>query len=172
MQTKKKVVKKKAVRKIAKRVVKKIVKKTMKKPVLTQRTQAEIVARIEFIKADDFFGFETSDLIDFLDYEHAKPYIKPEVTKEQWEKRDHKTPEEHIKSYMNFAWDKANNKRGLSAGRSVSHYRSWTWLACNDELLNFINSDNNYAPYGKPILAKICEYYKLPNEDNGDKSTS
>lgn len=136
----------------------------------TMRSQEEIVARIEEIKKDDFFGFETSDLIDFLDFEHAKQYLKPEATAKEWDAREHKTAEESIKSYMAFAWEKANDKRGISASRSVSHMRSWAWLAGNQELTDFINEEGHYAPYGKPILAKICEVYNLPNQDNGDTS--
>lgn len=165
--SKKKVVSKK--KPVAKK--KATAKAIMKETPVQMRTQAEIVARITSLKDEDFFGFETSDLIDYLDYEHAKQYLKPEVTEEQWNKREQKPPVEAIKGYMNFAWGKANDKRGLSAGRSVSHFRAWLWLACNDELLNFVNEDDNYAPYGKPILAKISEFYGLPNEDNGDTST-
>ena len=29
---------------------------------------------------------------------------------------------------MTFAWDKANNERNLSAGRSINHFEVWLWL--------------------------------------------
>lgn len=138
----------------------------------TVRTQEEILARMNEIKDDDFFGFETGDLVDYLDFEHAQPFLQEDVVKKQWEDRDKFTPEERIKDYMNFAWEKANNKRGISASRSISHMRAWLWLAGNQELLDFSNEDDNYAPYGKPILSKICEYYGLTDQDNGDTSCS
>lgn len=43
-----------------------------------------IIAKIESLKDTDFLGFKISDLIGYLDYEHAKPYLKPEVTADQW----------------------------------------------------------------------------------------
>lgn len=125
------------------------------------RTQQEIVDRIEAVKNEDFFGAETGDLLNALDFEHAKPYLKPGVTPEQWVDAASQTAEkviEDMRNYMGFAWGKALDQRGLSASRSISHFRAWLWLLEDEELLAFINGDN-YAQYGKPILRAICEKY-------------
>jgi hypothetical protein len=61
--------------------------------------------------------------------------------------------------YMPFAWDKANDMRGLSAGRSVQHFVGWTWLAGDDELSAWCDDNSNYQHYGKEILVRICEHY-------------
>ena len=82
------------------------------------RTQEEILARINEIKGKDFFGFETSDLIGFLNYENAKPFLKEGVKKSAW-KIEKRTPKEIMIDYMPFAWEKANNKRGISASRNM-----------------------------------------------------
>ena len=126
------------------------------------RTQQEIVDRIERVKADDFFGFETSDLLVALDYQHAKPYLKPECTEVQWnQNREPYTPEncrKQIREYLDFAREKADNGRGLSASRSQSHFRAWIWLACDDEVLARVEAVG-YAPYGKPKLRVIEAHY-------------
>lgn len=125
------------------------------------RTQQEILDRIAAIKADDIFGFQSSDLIAYLDFEHAKPFINAGVTAEEWGTgRDTRpSPADAIKSYMAFAWDKANNCRGLSAGRSVEHMKSWLWLDGKDELAAKL--DGVYEYYGKPCLYLVCKEYGI-----------
>lgn len=123
----------------------------------TSRTQEEILARIDEIKEDDFFGFQTSDLATFLTYENAKPLLNEGVTEDQWEQET--DPVERIKDYMPFAWDKANNCRGLSAGRSLEHMKAWAWLDGKEDLLKQIEEDYEY--YGKPHLVKICQTYDI-----------
>ena len=128
------------------------------------RTQKEILARIDEIREEDFFGVEQSDLIGYLDFDNAKPFLKPETTEASWTEILDKrvTPLDEMKKYMSFALDKAENHRGLSAGRSVSHFRAWLWLIGDDELLAFINKEENYRYYGVPILRKIGEKYNIP----------
>jgi len=124
------------------------------------RTQKQIVNKIESIKEKDFFGFQTNDLLGFLDYEHAKPYIKPETTREEWDESKSPNTEKAIKrimkEYMPFAWDKANGCRGLSAGRSMAHYSAWVWLLGDED--NFGDLEE-YQFYGKDNLVKLCKYY-------------
>jgi len=123
------------------------------------RTQEEIVARIESRKGNDFFGFEVDEYILFLDYTHAKPYLEDGVTENGWEQENH-TPIEIIIDYMPFAWEKANNCRGMSANRSISHFIAWLWLDGDSGWLDK-DYDNHYKYYGKPQLVKICEKYGI-----------
>lgn len=122
------------------------------------RTQDEIVARIKDRKDRDMFGFEVNEYVDYLDYAHAKEFLKDDTTQKQWEKEQAKTktPGESIKDYMPFAWEKANNCRGLSASRSISHMVAWLWLDGKDwpEL-------EDYQYYGKPQLVRICKEYDI-----------
>jgi len=124
------------------------------------RTQDEIVERIKKREKDDLFGFETSCYINFLDYEHAKPYLKPDVTENDWHKSD-KSPKEEMIDYMEFAWDKAKGCRGISAGRSIMHYEAWLWL---DGAENLFEDIEDYQYYGKDILVDICKYLGLDPE--------
>lgn len=91
------------------------------------KTQQEILNRIEEVKSNDFFGHQRSDLIDYLDFENAKPFLKDDVTAEQWEKES-KSPKQVMIDYLSFAWEKANEKRSVSAARSMAHYTAWLWL--------------------------------------------
>ncbi len=121
-----------------------------------QRTDEEILRRIEDIDASDIFGFERADLIMRLPFAVAKPYLNEDTTEEFWEvyPRDRAALKGVMLGYMPFAWDKANNFRGLSAGRSISHYRAWTWLA-GDSIVDM----DDYQYYGKDVLAAICNFY-------------
>lgn len=125
---------------------------------MKHRTQDEIVARIEERKDRDLFGFEWPFYAEALDFERAKPYLKDGVTAGDWiQKGDHEIRAEAI-DYMAFAWDKANNCRGLSAGRSLSHYIAWLWLLGDDALWPTLE---DYQYYGKDELRRICEYFGL-----------
>lgn len=123
------------------------------------RTQDEILAHIK--EVDSFLDFQESTLMEFLDYKNAKPYLKDEVTEEEWKKAQNLDPVWHIRDYMPFAIEKASNHRGISAGRSIEHMRAWLWLLGDDETLAFADADQNYPNYGAPILKKICEKYQI-----------
>jgi len=144
------------------------------------RTQDEIVARIDEIKEWDIFGFQIGDLIYCLDYEHAKKYLKEGdegPTENEWSEHVIEPTEENIKKtmkeYMEFAWDKANNCRGMSASRSMSHYMAWIWLL-GDEEVEYFGDLESYQYYGKDNLVKICERYGWDHTqwDDGIRSNS
>ncbi len=122
------------------------------------RTQEQIVAKMKQVEDTDFFGVIRSDLLNYLDYEHAKEFLKPEAKEEQWNfnplTREKVLGE--MLEYMPFAWDKAINMRGLSAGRSMHHYTAWVWLIGDEEVFGNLE---DYQFYGKDNLRKICEHY-------------
>lgn len=120
------------------------------------RTDQEIIDRIEQRKADDFFGFEITDLIVRLPFDLAKTYLKPDAVESEWTvaPRDRDSLLGEMHKYMDFAWEKANDCRGLSAGRSMSHYMAWTWLAGDD-----LGDLTDYEYYGKDNLVRICHHY-------------
>jgi len=124
---------------------------------MTKRTQQQIVDRIKEVEKDDFFGFQSGDLIRFLDFEHAKEFLKDDVKSHQWKPQT--DPIEHIKDYMPFAWDKANGCRGLSAGRSIEHMKAWLWLDGKEALADKL--DSMYQYYGKPCLHAVCLEYGI-----------
>lgn len=122
------------------------------------RTNEEIVDRIrsEEVLGRDMFGFERGDLLSYLDFETAKQFLKTDAKGENWKTlpRDRESVLKQMQDYMEFAWDKANGKRGLSAGRSMSHYMAWVWVVGDD-----LGDLTKYEFYGKDNLVKICERY-------------
>ena len=127
------------------------------------RTQEEIVARIQERRPGDMFGFEVDVYFNYLDFEHAKTYLKPdtEATATNWEMSDLDRVLVSMKEYMPFAWDKANDSRGISAVRSIKHFIAWIWLLGDDEFANVVETqlNTNYRFYGKEILISICAKY-------------
>ena len=124
---------------------------------MTKRTQDEILARIKELEPNDFFGHQCSDLAQFLTFENAKPWLKEGVTSEQWQQLT--DPVKCIRDYMNFAWGKANDCRGLSASRSIQHMQAWVWLDGKDELADRL--EDVYEFYGKPCLVLVCQEYGI-----------
>lgn len=119
-----------------------------------KRISAEIKARYEEV-ADRIFDFQGSDILPYMDFEDAKPFLKDGVTAEQLiEARDEGGPLKAAFDYMPFAWEKANDCRGLSAGRSVDHLKAWLWFAGYDLDADF---DRLYQFYGKPCLVIASE---------------
>ncbi len=128
---------------------------------MLKRTQDEIVARIKYLRSDnhDILGFRRDVLYPFLDWEHAKEFVKDGITKKDWEPDMETDPETEIRNYMPFAWGKANDCRGISANRSIDHMESWLWLDGKDELSKTIW--DGYEYYGKPNLVRVCKEYGI-----------
>jgi hypothetical protein len=126
------------------------------------RTQDEIFKRLKDREANNLLGFETSVYIQFLSFEYAKPLLKPETTQEIWYKIYNKTASKEVilsemLEYMPFAWEKANDCRGISANRSIGHFEAWLWLM-DDGFIDEFNAIE-YEHYGKEKLKAICEKY-------------
>ena len=135
---------------------------------LNMSTEVEAFENIvEAVKKEsklDLFGV-TADLLIYLPYEYAKELLKPEVTEEEWNKKVKPLTRENVikemEEYMEFALNKARDHRGISASRSIEHYRMWLFLLKDYETLAFINEDRNYQNYGCPMLKKICDKYSF-----------
>lgn len=122
-------------------------------------TQEEIVSEIKRLEKDDPFGFKRGDLLRYLDFDHAKPYLGKWVTDEDWEfplPKDRESILKEMENYMTFAWDKATSHRGLSAGRSMAHYTAWIWMI-NDQ--DRFGNLENYDDYGIENLKLISDTY-------------
>ena len=126
------------------------------------RTQQEILDRIKKRRPDDSLGLEVPYYFPALDFEHVRSSLKSGATEEEWKSAmmtEEDTRAEAIR-YMDFAWEKANDCRGLSAWRSLAHYVAWMWL------LGYENTERwlNYTYYGKPQLIEICELLGLDHK--------
>jgi len=126
-------------------------------------TQAEIFDRLELRRPDDFFGFEWHEYVVYLSPEDFRKLLEPDATmtdEEVGEALKDLSREQilcKMEEYMPFAWEKANDFRGISAARSIAHYVAWTWLAGDRELSSKL--EQGYEFYGKPQLVMICEFY-------------
>jgi len=128
------------------------------------RTPEAILARLKELEEsnDDFFGFQRNSLIAALPFEQAKPFLKDGVTAEQWELEA--DPAKQIREYLSFAWEKANDCRGLSAARSLSRFAAWLWLMGDDD----VSWLDDYTFYGKPHLVTISERVGFPWREHDD----
>lgn len=128
------------------------------------RTTQEIVDRILSQGERDPLGFGTNDLLVHLDFDSARQFLNPEEidadTKRKWNEvippRDAPFVRQLILDYMPFAWEKANNCRGLSALRSMCHMSVWLWMLEEDSVSDKLT---NYTHFGKPFLRAICEHF-------------
>lgn len=135
------------------------------------QTQKAIQARYDERKGSDFLGFEVNEYLSALEYEYVKDLLKKGETEESWGPPTLQTDEDvmgQMRDYMEFAFEKANNQRGISADRSICHYIAWTWLI-DPEFSAKLEEEykGNYHSYGKHLLVGICKHYgwETPEEE-------
>lgn len=124
-----------------------------------RRTQDEIVARVKEVKdgGGDVFGAEQMDLIEQLDFDHAKEWLNEGTTQVDWDaNREETAAPTRAVAYVPFALDKIRDHRGLSAMRAVNHFRAWAWLLLDDQQFQEFE-DTEYENYGAPKVKKFCE---------------
>ncbi len=125
------------------------------------RNQEEI--KVRFQKVSDLFGTQKNDLINYMTFDNAKTFLKEEYVKEveagtvKWVIST--DPKKEILDYLDFAYNKAENERGLSAGRSMLHFKTWIWLDDNSFYGEIVDDIDNYTNYGIPTLNKIAKHY-------------
>lgn len=118
------------------------------------RPAQEIHARIDEVKDRDFFGAQVSDLVSTLPFEEARRYLNADAAAGEWEPLlTVEAVTAASREYLTFAAGKASAHRGLSASRSIDHYRAWMWLLGKDGEVDW----DDYANYGAPILKRIAE---------------
>ena len=134
---------------------------------MTERIDEEILSRVEELdkKKILFLGDdEIGDLVGCLSFDKAKQFLGSNADETMWKTRprDRDSILERMLDYMSFAWEKANDERGLSAIRSMEHYQAWIWLIGDD-----MGDLCEYDDYGKNNLIKICKKYGWDYEEWG-----
>jgi len=130
-----------------------------------------ILEVLEFTKNEDCFGLTGWGVLNFMTFEEAKKaniltdeaIKKIESGEEKWESIPY-TPQNvlnRIKSYLEFAWDKANDCKSFSAWRSIQHFRNWFYMFGDKDCDKLVEAMNYYEYYGKPWLAIICELLNI-----------
>lgn len=127
------------------------------------RTQEEIVERILKSQKEDIFGFATEVLVFELDFENAKQFLNKDTTKETWDEDRSKQADTltEAKNYMVFAWGKAQDHRGLSAGRSLTKMTEYCWLLGKDDVILATQSVGR-SMYGCAQLKVFSEALEVP----------
>lgn len=126
------------------------------------RTAEEVLAYVGEDGEPSFLGFDREALLEFLSFDEARPWLKPDATDENWPEPKARTREnalEAAREYMaRIALDKAVSHRGLSAGRSIEKLRAWCWLAGDDEAVRLLD-ETPYENYGAPKLMALCQHF-------------
>ena len=122
------------------------------------RSDDEIVERLRQIRERDWLGTEQGDLVAVLPFERAKEFLNERTDSTKWNQlpRDDDAVKSRMHDYMNFAWRKANDRRGISASRSLDHMSAWLWLLGREAAAEQVRE---YDQYGKARLRAICEAF-------------
>jgi len=139
--------------------------KFIKENKLELKSEEEILERFKREEeSDSFMNFGLETLMDFLSFENAKPFLldeyvkKCEEGKEEWSQViTIKETAQDFLDYMVFAWKKAQDERGISAGRSVQKLATWLWIMNREDLSELIEKESLYNPYGAPALIEVCD---------------
>ncbi len=128
------------------------------------RTQEEIVAKVkEYISQPSMFDFRPEVLMEHLNLESVKEFVKEEyLAKVNSGEIQHEFCDNVLEAtqdfldYMNFAWGEAEDERSLSASRSIQKLGAFLWLLNREDLVEVIDNDDLYNPYGAPALIEVC----------------
>lgn len=113
------------------------------------RTPDQIVARAENPHADDWGGSAIEVLVPYLPFEHAKQFLKDDVTAEDWTPLPADGVADAARSYYEFALGKIENHRSISADVAVTKLREFAWLLGRDDAVAAMD-EADYANYGAP----------------------
>lgn len=122
-----------------------------------------IDAALEIMEDDGFLCFGKDVAISVLEFEAAKKYIKKDCVKDvENGKKEKKVITDVMEivqdflDYMVFAWSKAMDERGLSAGRSIDKLSAWMNILNRPDVAAVLNDESLYDPYGRPALKQAC----------------
>ena len=113
-------------------------------------------------------NFDDQVMIQLCGNDHPLTDFLVECYKKEHRDKVVELTEENIiaamQNYIEFAIEKAENQRGISAGRSMWKFKQWLWVLEDD---TFDAALDNYMDYGLSVLKDIKEKYKL--EDTPDE---
>lgn len=135
------------------------------------RTTGEIVSHYRELKDRDLLGFQAEVLLPYLSADEVRPFCRTGADLNGW--KDEPLTEarvlEDMRGYMEFAWGKVVNHRGISASRTVEKMEAWIWLLGRDDLLEAI-AGAGFENYGVPKLKVICDSLGFPVPEGDDIS--
>jgi len=91
---------------------------------------------------------------------HPLMIFVPAFYKEEYKKDVVELTRENIikemEKYIDFAFEKAKNERGISANRSIWKFKQWLWALEDTEITDF-----DFEDYGTSLLTGIANKYNL-----------
>lgn len=120
------------------------------------KTISELKTKIESDSRDTI----QSVFIAMCNGVHPLMEFVPDFYKEEYKTEVVELTEKNIikamEDYIDFAFEKANDQRGLSAERSIWKFKQWLWALEDTEIINF-----DYDDYGIAIITRIANKYNL-----------
>ena len=74
-----------------------------------------------------------------------------------------------LESDVDFAFEKALNKRGISSSLMFSCIKMWMWVLDDEEFQDYPEDTSHYAQYGLPLYKAVAVKYGFKNPI-GDKA--
>ena len=131
----------------------------------------------ENYKSRTLDGRDLYRLAKFLPFNMLKDFgleANDGVTEEDWNKTTIEFTKENILAQLEkdveFGFDKALNKRGISSGLMFNVVMMWNWIL--EEGLENYDENTGYAQYGLPLFKATALKYNFDNpigDDNGDE---
>lgn len=125
-----------------------------------------------------FDGRDITRLASFMTYEEIKDpeiggklglSLNEEVSKEDWEKNTKEYTEENVlkqlESDLEFGFEKALNKRGISSGAMHEVVKMWCYVLDREDLEK--QADDLYAQYGLPFFKLVAIEFGFKDEIEG-----
>jgi hypothetical protein len=130
--------------------------------------------QIKSHKSKTIDGRDLNRLVQFIPESEMAAFglsLKPEyVGKHRHAPLTREAVLEQLRSDVEFGFEKALNKRGLSAGMMFEVVCMWNWIL--EEGLQDYSGDSGYAQYGLPLFKATAVKYGFPNpigDDRGDE---
>lgn len=125
------------------------------------RTQEQIVTRMaELVASDARMDHEYSVLLPCLDFDHARPFLRPEATADAWETteltRTDDAVEGDVHRCMAGAWATIQGHDRVQADRLVGNCRAYLWLLGTDEEVATFDVVG-FHPFGGPKFGWLSE---------------
>lgn len=135
----------------------------------TKRSYRDIVSRLAQIRAKDYYGYESADLLAYLPWSYARPFIRVQSGVSAWSEHYPvlNPPLAEALLLLPRAWDAANGKRGLSVLRNMEHFKAFFWLGGYDE--GVCAHFDDYEYFGKPQLVLASEVLGFDWQTHDDK---
>lgn len=101
------------------------------------------------------FDFAPEVIMDFLEVDNLREFTRPDADLSDFKTVSFEEGVQDFLDYLVFAWGKALDERGISAGRSLQKLSAWLNLYGRSELSEILNDPSLYNPYGAPALLKV-----------------